>query len=599
MTNTTQNPCDDTSNTSNNNNNSTTTTPMEIDGEKTTPAFSEGQQLFPHPLNNQNENISSTQMTQNSINDPSTYSSNQQLLMTSKEVDHVENNIELQEVFKRNEFLEEHNKNLQTELKSSEESINEIENEIKSLKSKNETLSETLNEKDVRIQELLRLIQELIDDKNSFEQVFDDQDATLQELKHKNEHLESRCNELEQQLKDEKSRYNDLEQRLKEASSYQSALGVATTFNLSDNDQNHKVQLNEDILALHDTLENYVTNLKPNIDVDIKEAKQLLSKYKCRIVISDKDPNKPVIKAVLQRYVLEYIIEQARHYFTCSNLSNKEHRLESEIDMKTMELTNLMDKLYKNRLGDDEVTRHTSTKLRQQVYSALGIRGFNNIKTSDCKNNVHDFIYSISKNVNEMMNKYRLIKDIEKRKYVKRLAEDLVRDVVRIFYFRLKIQEPTSQYYWCKSDEKIDKSYMKGCWDEDDVDDLVVEVCSFPLIYEPLHANNFKVYTPAKVYPRQVVKQSLFQKMKSICPGTKSSDNNLDLPNNSVEQNTSDSDRTDYSPTETTNDKNNPEMMESHTEDYANHRPDSIQDNEYQTSNAQENIEPTDTYESA
>src|SRR6266542_5791820 len=143
--------------------------------------------------------------------------------------------------------------------------------------------------------------------------------------KQDNEYFESRCNELERQLRSLKQRNNELEA---ETSNYQSALGVATSFNLSDNDPNHTVQLNKDILALHDTLGNYVTNLKPNIDVNIKEAKKLLRKYKCRTVISDKNPIKPVIKAALQRCVLEYIIEQANHYFTRSNHSNKEYHLE-------------------------------------------------------------------------------------------------------------------------------------------------------------------------------------------------------------------------------------------------------------------------------
>ncbi|CAB4434647.1 unnamed protein product [Rhizophagus irregularis] len=89
-----------------------------------------------------------------------------------------------------------------------------------------------------------------------------------------------------------------------EASKYQSALGIATNFDYND-DQNLNVELNEDILALHDTLENYVTNLKPKIDVNINKAKELLRKYKCQIKISDKEPNKPLIKAVLQRLTEE------------------------------------------------------------------------------------------------------------------------------------------------------------------------------------------------------------------------------------------------------------------------------------------------------
>jgi len=114
----------------------------------------------------------------------STYSSNQQLLMTSKEVDHAVN-LEIQKVFKHNKFLEEHNKNLQLKLKGSEKSINEIASEAKALKDKIETLNEILNKSDARAQEL--------------------QD----ELKHQNElfelhyfESERRCIKLEQQLEE-------------------------------------------------------------------------------------------------------------------------------------------------------------------------------------------------------------------------------------------------------------------------------------------------------------------------------------------------------------------------------------------------------------
>ncbi|CAI2173659.1 5242_t:CDS:2 [Funneliformis geosporum] len=286
-----------------------------------------------------------------------------------------------------------------------------------------------------------------------------------QQFDQNKKYFESRCNELEQKLKDERSQIRSLEKRNgeleKEASNYQSALGVATSFNLSDDDQNHSVRLNQDILSLHDTLENYVTNLKPNIDVNIKEAKKILHKYKCQTEISEKKPNKPVIKAALQRHVLEVIFEQADFYFT---RSNKEHYLESEIVSKTVELTDLMENFYNNRLGDDRVTRHTPIKLRQQVYSALGTRGFNDIVYSNgiSKNSKHNFIHIISKKINKMMNKFRVIKDVEKRRYVNSLAEDLIRDVVRIFYFRLKIQEPMAQYRWYENNEKINKSTMKS-----------------------------------------------------------------------------------------------------------------------------------------
>jgi hypothetical protein len=116
--------------------------------------------------------------------------------------------------------------------------------------------------------------------------------------------------------------------------------------------------------------------LKPKIDVNIDKAKELLRKYKCQTNFSDKEPNKPLIKAVLQRHVLEEILDKAESYF---KRTNKEYYLESDIVESATNLTGLMEKLYNNRFGEDEITRLIPIRLRQQVYIALGTRGFNDI----------------------------------------------------------------------------------------------------------------------------------------------------------------------------------------------------------------------------
>ncbi|RIA90018.1 hypothetical protein C1645_770922 [Glomus cerebriforme] len=117
-----------------------------------------------------------------------------------------------------------------------------------------------------------------------------------------------------------------------------------------------------------------------------------------------------------------------------------------------------------------------------------------------------------------MMNRYRTIKDIEKRRYVNELAEDLVINVVRIFHFRLFAQEPIAQYRWIENNEKINKVCMKGSWNEDEIEDMVVEVCSFPLIYKPFPdaPNGYKVCTPARVLPGQIMKQGFMKKVMNI-----------------------------------------------------------------------------------
>ncbi|PKC63051.1 hypothetical protein RhiirA1_520295 [Rhizophagus irregularis] len=323
----------------------------------------------------------------------------------------------------------------------------------------------------------------------------------IQNLKNENEKLNNKIENLNIKNENLENQLKDLFQQnllLKEEA--QCAIITATNFSLNDDYQKLNIKLNKDILSLQNTLDNYVTNLKSNIDININEVKELLLKYGCQTVISNKKPNKSLIRAVLQRHVLEEILKQSDFYFTCSS---KEHHLESNIISQTTLLTNLMKKFHNERLGDNDLTNLMLIRLRQHVYNALSIRGFNNIKQSDGENSKHNFVDMISKKINEVINKYRIIKDIEENNYVNEMAEDLVRNVIKTFYFHLFIQEPIAQYRWIKNNEKFNKSYMKGSWDEDNVKNMVVEICSFPLIFKTSDSDDFKVFTPAKVLLRQ------------------------------------------------------------------------------------------------
>jgi hypothetical protein len=289
-------------------------------------------------------------------------------------------------------------------------------------------------------------------------------------FKEEKELFELQCNELEQQLKEIKSQIQLLKQK---NNNYQSTTGISYC-------NHNNIIFNNDILELQDNLENYVTNLKPKIDVNINEVKKLLIKYGCQSKISGKGLNKPLIIAVLQRHVLEEILAQADFYFKGSN------KEESDIIWQNMILTSLM---YNNRHG--------------------------NTTFGTTSNSEHNFISIISKKINKMMNKYRVIKDIKRKKLVNSLAKDLVINVVRIFYISLHIQGPVAQYHWFNNNEKINKSYMKGNWNEDEVEDLVVEVCSFPLILKPTCPGGFEVCTPAKVFPLHIMKQSLAENLET------------------------------------------------------------------------------------
>src|SRR5688500_6562773 len=68
------------------------------------------------------------------------------------------------------------------------------------------------------------------------------------------------------------------------------------------------IRLNlRNILKLQNTLENYVTHLKPNMDLNIERIQVLAEKYGCLNEITVENPNKSFIKAILQRKVLELV----------------------------------------------------------------------------------------------------------------------------------------------------------------------------------------------------------------------------------------------------------------------------------------------------
>ncbi|CAG8696789.1 16165_t:CDS:2, partial [Racocetra persica] len=87
-------------------------------------------------------------------------------------------------------------------------------------------------------------------------------------------------------------------------------------------------------------------------------------------------------------------------------------------------------------------------------------------------------------------------------------ASALVRDVISIFYFRRFAQEPIVDYAWVENDELIDSLTMIGtcAWDGDEMDELVVQFCSFPLFGIELEdQGKRKIYTPARVIAKKGV----------------------------------------------------------------------------------------------
>ncbi|CAJ0872901.1 9796_t:CDS:2 [Entrophospora sp. SA101] len=329
----------------------------------------------------------------------------------------------------------------------------------------------------------------------------------LKELKNKNEKLKG---VNEQLIADNKNLKATNEILRKEASTYQSALGDALNFRLSDEDNNNSVQLSADINLLQDRLEKYVTTLKgPSIDLEIKAIQELYRKYQ---LDTQRIKDKILMKSVLQRYVLEKVLELVDGYFKIEN-NNKIEEIEDSYNQEkyimnhTDQLINFFDKFYTHHSKHiNNVTKAVPTKIRQQVYGVLGEFGFSEIYEKENEQYIHPFITFTAQELNQLMSGYRYIKDGNKRKVAEDMAKDLIKDIINIFKFRLMVQEPPCEIHWFKHNDKIEPKFMKGQWDDDCWDDYVVDICYFPLIGIEFgdDFSKCKVCTHARVFPRNI-----------------------------------------------------------------------------------------------
>ncbi|RIB14380.1 hypothetical protein C2G38_2040240 [Gigaspora rosea] len=368
----------------------------------------------------------------------------------------------------------------------------------------------------------------------------------LHELSVKNDQLQTSCNELTTRFDSEKRRWqqrandSDLEiQALKkklielkdEASRYQSALGEATNVRFGDDDSNNQVQLLKAIIEMQNLLIDFTTVKGKDITIDEKAVSELLANYKC------KTKGKPVISAALQRSTFELLVNYTTKYLTrrppqprqsyqpsnqqqfqqqyqqpqqaqqaqqaqqsynqrspTNQLPIDDAYLESEITIHMISLCNLINKLGENRNGTDEITRVTPVKVRQQVYAVLGSRGF-------CKDN-HPIIEKLANYILNNIENYRKISD-EKQLEFQYKAIEVVKKFTHL-YFRLNAQEPVPNYSrYFEAGNPLQNNVMDGSWDDDNMDNLEVEICSFPLIYIQGKNNSKKILSKAIVLPRE------------------------------------------------------------------------------------------------
>ena len=146
----------------------------------------------------------------------------------------------------------------------------------------------------------------------------------------------------------------------------------------------------------------------------------------------------------------------------------------------------------------------------------------------------HPFTTHAKQELNQSMTGYRYISDVTKRNSIENMAEDLIKDAVRIFKFRLLVQEPKCEARWFKNNVKINTQFMKGGqWDDKNLDDYVVKICYFPLIGMELNVSSkIKVCAHAKVFSRMknlIEKHNLPQEKKTRSNSQDNNSENLKL----------------------------------------------------------------------
>ncbi|PKY61333.1 hypothetical protein RhiirA4_486159 [Rhizophagus irregularis] len=385
------------------------------------------------------------------------------------------------ELSTKNDNLLQKNTNLENQLKNVVQQKVLLDNDISDLNDINQKQQQRID----RSQQSLDLVKDQI---QNLEKEKEELEAKNNNLVQINGNLETQIEDLTKQnalLKDE-------------ASTYQSALGVATNFQLGDVDQNNAVNLNEDLLELNDNIKKYVTNLKQDIAVNIEEVKKLLLLYKCSTKVTSQKEDRLLIQAVLHRHVMEKVFEYASQYFRSTG---KHYHLESDITKNESTLSLLLIHASKFRSGNDEVTRVGPSKLRQQIYSVLSNRGFADIIGVGKTLHEHPFITYHKDELNKIMNELRVINNNQKKITSENLAATIIREVVKIFWFRLKVQEPVVQYRWIQNNTLVDKTLVEvaNLDDKDEVANSYVKLCFFPLIGRDIDSNNRRIYTLAKV----------------------------------------------------------------------------------------------------
>ncbi|CAG8657331.1 4402_t:CDS:1 [Cetraspora pellucida] len=278
----------------------------------------------------------------------------------------------------------------------------------------------------------------------------------------------------------------EIEHSRSEAAKYQAALGDATNFSWKDDDPNNPCYLVDGFKHLQRELFSFTGVKGSKIKIHAQAVNELFKEYK-RSITSDDPGMKPILSAVLQRHVFEFIYDEIKHYFENPSIDQPgnipDDLLEANIIKRTEDLISLTSHFSKINPGDDMHTRVLPIKIRQQIYAALGYRGFTNPD--------HPLIQRIVKELLELMDRYRTIESKEKKDQLSSKAKYIVKQIMNLFYFRIYTQEQPPEFIFYESGEAFDGMSMENIALEDS-EESDVEFCAFPAV--AIMVNNSNIY---------------------------------------------------------------------------------------------------------
>ncbi|PKC67449.1 hypothetical protein RhiirA1_418145 [Rhizophagus irregularis] len=204
------------------------------------------------------------------------------------------------------------------------------------------------------------------------------------------------------------------------------------------------------------------------------EANALLRVLKCEVKCPSSRASL-VLGFLLQRIAIIKILEEVEKYLTAMSrgTGSQGMALEGDIANTTETLINQTILFEKSRKGEDDITKITPVKIRQDVYSALRCRGF----PSD-----HSLITTTASKLLYKMNRYRQVVDEETKSEMDDLAVQITHKVINIFYFGFKTQASVPTYKFFDAGQALEPHLMQGAFGNDESKKLEVEVCGFPCI---------------------------------------------------------------------------------------------------------------------